>query len=277
MFRPLYRIASSVHLKALRMCSTSALSRRLDGKVAVVTASTEGIGLSIAQQLGRDGAKIVVSSRKQDNVIKATAALEKEGIDVLGIMCHVGKSEHRKNLVQRTLSHFGGIDILVSNAAANPVFGSILQTSEEAWDKIFEVNVKSSFLLAKEMVPHMEKRGGGSIVFISSIGGYHPLQGLGAYCVSKTALFGLTKVLATECADFGVRVNCVAPGIIKTRFSAALWKNEAMHEEVAKQIPLKRLGKSEEVGGTVSFLCSDQASYLTGETIVIGGGMTSRL
>ncbi|KXJ05379.1 Dehydrogenase/reductase SDR family member 4, partial [Exaiptasia diaphana] len=177
-----------------------------------------------------------------------------------------------------TFNHFGAIDILISNAATNPIFGPILQTSEEAWDKIFEVNVKSSFLLAKEVVPYMEKnKSGGSIVFVSSIGGYEPIQGLGAYCVSKTALFGLTKALSNECADMGIRVNCVAPGIIKTRFSAALWKNEAVHEDVKKKIPMKRLGTSDEVGGTVSFLSSDQASYLTGETIVIGGGIHSRL
>ncbi|KAK3735195.1 hypothetical protein QZH41_017947, partial [Actinostola sp. cb2023] len=189
---------------ALRMCSTTTNSGRLDGKVAIVTASTDGIGLSIARQLGKDGAKVVVSSRKQENVIKATNTLEKEGLDVLGVMCHVGKHEHRTNLIQRTLSHFGGIDIFVSNAAVNPVYGSILQvivssiynyiqTSEEAWDKIFEVNVKSSFLFVKEVVPHMKQRGG-SIVFLSSIGGYQPIE---------------------------------------------LWKNEAMHEEVKKQVPMK--------------------------------------
>ncbi|XP_032228357.2 dehydrogenase/reductase SDR family member 4 [Nematostella vectensis] len=273
----LCRNLQAVCRRSISMSSTGAVSRSLDGKVAIVTASTDGIGLAIAQQLGKDGAKVVVSSRKQDNVIKAANFLENAGIDVMGVMCHVGKPEHRQNLINRTINHFGGIDILVSNAATNPVFGPLLQTTEDAWDKIFEVNVKASFLLSKDVIPHMEKRGGGNIVYISSIGGYQPLQGLGAYSISKTTLLGLTKALADECADIGIRVNCVAPGVIKTRFSAALWKNEAMHQKVKERIPMKRLGTSEEIGGAVSFLCSDQASYITGETIVIGGGMTARL
>ncbi|KAJ7374943.1 Dehydrogenase/reductase SDR member 2, mitochondrial [Desmophyllum pertusum] len=205
-------------LRSIRMSSTAAANRRLEGKVAIVTASTEGIGFGIAKQLALDGAKVIVSSRKQDKVINAVAKLEKEqGCTVKGIVCHVGKSEHRKNLIKETLHHFGGIDILVSNAAANPTFGPILETPEDAWDKIFDVNVKSAFLLAKDVIPLMEKRGGGSVVFISSIGGFQPpMQGLGAYNVSKTALLGLTKALSNECAHMGVRVNCVAPGVIKT-------------------------------------------------------------
>ncbi|EDO33036.1 predicted protein [Nematostella vectensis] len=259
------------------MSSTGAVSRSLDGKVAIVTASTDGIGLAIAQQLGKDGAKVVVSSRKQDNVIKAANFLENEGIDVMGVMCHVGKPEHRQNLINRTINHFGGIDILVSNAATNPVFGPLLQTTEDAWDKIFEVNVKASFLLSKDVIPHMEKRGGGNIVYISSIGGYQPLQGLGAYSISKTTLLGLTKALADECADIGIRVNCVAPGVIKTRFSAAVRRGRDKMYSHCCIHSFHRLGTSEEIGGAVSFLCSDQASYITGETIVIGGGMTARL
>ncbi|KAL9975288.1 hypothetical protein ACROYT_G012438 [Oculina patagonica] len=273
------RMLFSGTLRAIRMSSTAAASRRLEGKVAVVTASTEGIGFAIAKQLARDGAKVMISSRKQDKVTETVAKLEKEpGCTVKGVVCHVAKPEHRKNLIKETLNHFGGIDILVSNAAANPTFGSILDVSEEAWDKIFDVNLKSAFLLAKDVISLMEKRGGGSVVFVSSIGGLQPsMQGLGAYSISKTALLGLTKVLSNECAHMGVRVNCVAPGIIKTRFSEALWKNEALQEQALTHIPMRRLGESEDIGGAVSFLSSDEASYITGETLVIAGGMQSRL
>lgn len=261
------------------MSTTAASSRSLDGKVAVVTASTEGIGFAIAKQLAHDGAKVMISSRKQDKVIDAVSKLEEEqGCTVKGVVCHVGKTEHRRNLIKETLDTFGGIDILVSNAAANPTFGPILETPEESWEKIFDINVKSAFLLAKDVVPFMKKRGGGSVVFVSSIAGLQPsLQGLGAYSVSKTALLGLTKVLANECAHMGVRVNCVAPGIIKTKFSGALWQSESLTEAALAQIPLRRLGESEDIGGAVSFLSSDQASYITGETLVIAGGMHSRL
>lgn len=266
-------------LGTLRMSSTAAKSRSLDGKVAVVTASTEGIGFAIAKQLARDGAKVMISSRKQDKVIDAVSKLEKEqGCTVKGVVCHVGKTEHRKNLIKETLDTFGGIDILVSNAAVNPTFGPIQETPEESWEKIFDINLKSAFLLAKDVIPLMKKRGGGSVVFISSIAGLQPsMQGLGAYSVSKTALLGLTKVLANECAHMRVRVNCVAPGIIKTNFSGALWQSESLTEAALAQIPMRRLGESEDIGGAVSFLSSDQASYITGETLVIAGGMHSRL
>ncbi|KAK2559702.1 Dehydrogenase/reductase SDR family member 4 [Acropora cervicornis] len=266
------------------MSCTAASNRTLEGKVAVVTASTEGIGLAIAKQLARDGAKVMISSRKQEKVNEAVLQMEKEekGCSVKGVVCHVAKAEHRKNLIEQTLHHFGGIDILVSNAAANPVFGPILQvkiigTPEEGWDKIFDVNVKSAFLLAKDIIPLMEKKGGGSVIFISSIGAFRPLEYIGAYCVSKTALVGLTKVLAEECGHMGVRINCIAPGIIKTNFSEAI--NIYLMKQCSSQ-PLClvfRIGLSNDIGGAVSFLSSDQASYITGETLVISGGIHSRL
>ncbi|XP_074617000.1 dehydrogenase/reductase SDR family member 4-like isoform X1 [Acropora palmata] len=264
---------------AVRMSCTAASNRTLEGKVAVVTASTEGIGLAIAKQLARDGAKVMISSRKQEKVNEAVLQLEKEekGCSVKGVVCHVAKAEHRKNLIEQTLHHFGGIDILVSNAAANPVFGPILQTPEEGWDKIFDVNVKSAFLLAKDIIPLMEKKGSGSVIFISSLAAFRPQEYIGAYCVSKTALVGLTKVLAEECGHMGVRINCIAPGMIKTNFSEAFWKNDAVFKEFLKIVPLGRIGLSNDIGGAVSFLSSDQASYITGETLVISGGIHSRL
>uniref|UniRef100_A0A3Q2PXD7 Dehydrogenase/reductase (SDR family) member 4 n=1 Tax=Fundulus heteroclitus TaxID=8078 RepID=A0A3Q2PXD7_FUNHE len=193
------------------------------------------IGLAAAQALGRRGAHVVVSSRRQANVDKAVALLQSQSIRVTGTTCNVGKGEDREKLVQLV------------------------------------INVKSAFLLTKLVVPHMEKRGGGNVIFVSSV------AALGPYSVSKTALLGLTKALAPELAQSNIRVNCVAPGIIKTRFSSALWENEDIVDEFKKQLSIKRIGEPEEIGGTIAFLCSDEASYITGETITVTGGMGCRL
>ncbi|KAM4564794.1 dehydrogenase/reductase SDR family member 4 [Fundulus diaphanus] len=273
MFRGLSRFLRSSPVSVQRSMSQSSL----DGKVAVVTASTDGIGLAAAQALGRRGAHVVVSSRRQANVDKAVALLQSQSIRVTGTTCNVGKGEDREKLVQLTVDQCGGIDILVSNAAVNPFFGNIMDSTEDVWDKILSVNVKSAFLLTKLVVPHMEKRGGGNIIFVSSVAAYQPMQALGPYSVSKTALLGLTKALAPELAQSNIRVNCVAPGIIKTRFSSALWQNEDVVEEFKKQLSIKRIGEPEEIGGTIAFLCSDDASYITGETITVTGGMGCRL
>lgn len=257
---------------------SSQVPRRLEGKVAIVTASTDGIGYAIADRLAGDGAKVMVSSRKQNNVEKAVDSLRRRhGSEaVYGTVCHVGKSEDRKRIMEEVISTFGSLDILVSNAAVNPTVGPTLDTPESAWDKILDINVKAAALLVKEAYPHLQKNGG-SVVFVSSIGGYSPFNVLGPYSVSKTALLGLTKVLADELALDNIRVNCIAPGIIKTRFSSALWSNESVANVALKQIPLNRFGESHDCSGAVSFLCSDEASYITGETIVIAGGTKSRL
>lgn len=197
--------------------------KKLEGKVCIVTASSDGIGFAIAKRLGLDGAKVVVSSRKQSNVDEAVKSLKDQGVvDVLGLTCHVAKESDRKKLFAETIRKFGGIDILISNAAVNPAMSPVLETKEEVWDKVFDVNVKASYLLAKEVKPFLVKRGGGSIVFISSIGGYRLNDSYGAYTVSKTVLLGLTKAAALECVRDNIRVNCVAPGVIETRFAATV-------------------------------------------------------
>ncbi|KAJ8008457.1 hypothetical protein DPEC_G00105020 [Dallia pectoralis] len=225
--------------------------KSLSGMVAIVTASTDGIGLAAARALGQRGAHVVVSSRRQSNVDRAVELLEREKIQVTGTTCNVGKSEDRERLVNMTVEQCGGVDILVSNAAVNPFFGNIMDSTEAVWDKILDVNVKSAFLMTKLVVPHMEKRRGGSVVFVSSVAGYQPMPALGPYSVSKTALLGLTRALAPELAQSNIRVNCVAPGIIKTSFSEALWQNEDILGEFKKQLSIKRVGEPEEIGGTV--------------------------
>ncbi|KAM9836539.1 LOW QUALITY PROTEIN: dehydrogenase/reductase SDR family member 4 [Aulostomus maculatus] len=257
-------------------CGRSMSQSSLAGKVAIVTASTDGIGLAAAQALGKRGAHVVVSSRRQANVDKAVALLQSQDIQVTGTICNVGKGEDRE-LVQVTLEKYGGIDILVSNAAVNPFFGNMLDSTEDVWDKILSINVKAAFLMTKLVVPHIEKRGGGNVVFVSSVAGYQPMQALGPYSVSKTALLGLTRALAPELAHSNIRVNCVAPGVIKTRFSSALWQNEDLMDEFKKQLSIKRIGQPDEIGGVVAFLCSEEASYITGETITVTGGIGCRL
>ncbi|XP_004584761.1 dehydrogenase/reductase SDR family member 4 isoform X2 [Ochotona princeps] len=264
--------------KSVRMASCGATLRNtLANKVAIVTASTDGIGLAIARRLAQDGAHVVISSRKQQNVDRAVAALKQEGLSVSGTVCHVGKAEDRKQLVATTVNRHGGVDILVSNAAVNPFFGNLMDVTEEIWDKILDINVKAAALLTKEVVPEMEKRGGGSVVIVASIAAFSPFTGLGPYNVSKTALLGLTKNLAMELASRNIRVNCLAPGLIKTSFSKIFWKDAVQEEEAKQVMRVRRLGNPEDCGGIVSFLCSEDASYINGETVVVGGGSPSRL
>ncbi|XP_035787512.1 LOW QUALITY PROTEIN: dehydrogenase/reductase SDR family member 4-like [Anopheles albimanus] len=251
-------------------------AKRLIGKVAVVTASTEGIGFAIAERLGQEGAKVAVSSRSQQNVDRAVNDLQKAGLEVTGIKCHVANATDRQALFS-CASKYGGIDILVSNAAVNPEVGGVMKCSESAWDKIFEVNVKSSYLLAKEVLPYIRERRGGSIVFISSVTGLVPLAEIGAYAVSKTAILGLTKAVSLELASENIRVNCIAPGIVDTRFAGILSNTEENKARTLSLIPMGRIAQPKEISGVCAFLVSDDASYITGETIVASGGILSRL
>lgn len=249
---------------------------RLTGKVAVVTASTDGIGFAIAKRLAEEGAKVIVSSRKESNVNRAVNNLQQEGLNVSGVVCHVGNAADRQKLFDMG-KQLGGVDILVSNAAVNPEVGSVLDASETAWDKIFDINVKAAFLLAKESLPYLRQSKSGRIIFVSSIAAYQPIDLLGAYSVSKTALLGLTKAAAAQLAPENITVNCIAPGVVKTKFSSAITDTEQVKAETISRIPLGRFATPDEMGGIAAFLASDDASYITGETIVAAGGMFSKL
>jgi len=262
-------------LCSLRVYSTMT-AKRLDGKVAVVTASTDGIGYAIAQGLAENGAKVVISSRKQVNVDKAVKSLQDLNLDVTGTVCHVGKEEDRKLLFQKAIDVYGQVDILISNAGISPVYAPILQTPEKAWDKIFDINLKSGYLLAQAAAPHIQKSKG-SMLFVSSITGYTPFSMIGAYSVSKTALIGLVKALSQECAPMGVRVNGIAPGTIKTEFASMLTETDEVNKMILANTPLNRFGTPQECAGAAVFLSSDEASYITGEIIAMTGGMQSRL
>jgi NAD(P)-dependent dehydrogenase (short-subunit alcohol dehydrogenase family) len=244
----------------------------MKNKSAIVTGSTSGIGLAIATTLARAGAKVMLSSRKAEHVDAAVTALRAEGLTVVGIPAHMGRAADAHELAARTVEHFDGIDIIVNNAATNPVFGPLQQTSDDAYEKIFSVNLKGPLELCKTAHTVMAQRGGGSVVNISSIGGISPEAGLGLYSVSKAALISLTKVMAQEWGADGIRANVICPGLIKTKFSQALWKDEHIKHQVLNHQPIQRIGVPEDVSGLALFLASDAASYCTGGVYMVDGG-----
>lgn len=249
------------------------IGKRFEGKVVIVTASTQGIGFSIAERLALEGASVVISSRKQKNVDEAVKTLSDRGIEVFGLVCHVSNAQQRKNLIERTIQKYGKLDVVVSNAAVNPSVDAILETKESVLDKLWDINVKASILLLQDAAPYLKK---GSSVLISSISGYSPPASMGMYGVTKTALLGLTKALASEMSP-DTRVNCVAPGFVPTHFADFITQNEHVRREIEGKTLLNRLGTTQDMAAAVAYLASEDAAYVTGETLVVAGGMPSRL
>jgi len=245
---------------------------QLTDKVAIVTGASKGIGESIARGLAEFGAKVVISSRKQESVDAVAQQLREDGLEASGIACHVGHPEQLQALVDQTIATYGGVDILVNNAATNPAFGPISESDEALFDKVMQVNVKAPFQLANLVFPIMKERGGGSIINISSVEGLKPSFGLGLYSVSKSALIMLTQNQAKEWASVGIRANVICPGLVKTKFSAALWQNDAIMETVKKHLPAGRMAQPDEMAGLAVFLASDASSYTTGGVFTADGG-----
>jgi NAD(P)-dependent dehydrogenase (short-subunit alcohol dehydrogenase family) len=256
----------------IRMNPTSAFD--LHGKVAVITGASKGIGEAIARYLAAFGAQVVISSRKQSDLDALADEMRATGAQVAAIAAHAGEMAQLRELVEKTVAAFGGIDILVNNAATNPVFGPSLECSEAALDKILQINVKAPFELAKMVHPSMKARGGGSVINISSIAGISPDPGLGMYSVSKASLNMLTKVLAKEWGPDGIRVNAICPGLIKTKFSEALWSNDKILDRFTKHLPIARMGTVDEVAGMALYLASGASSYTTGGIFTADGGTT---
>ncbi len=247
----------------------------LTNKVAIVTGASKGIGEAIAQGLAEFGAQVVVSSRKQEAVEQVAEKIKQQGGDAFAVAAHVGEMEQLKELAAKTVEHYGGVDILVNNAATNPVFGPSMMVDERAFDKVMSVNVKGPFELSKAVQPVMRERGGGSIINISSIGGISPEPTLGIYSVSKAALISLTKVFAKEWGSCGIRANVICPGLVKTKFSQALWQNEQVVKMAMQHTPIPRIATPEEMVGLAVFLASDAASYCTGGIYTADGGTTA--
>jgi len=246
----------------------------LTGKVALITGSTRGIGKSIAQEMARAGARVVVSSRKAEACAQVRAEFEKEGLEVLSQPCNVSRKEDLKAIVDATLKRWGRIDIAVANAAANPYYGPLAAIPDDAFDKIFNNNVKSVLWLASMTLPGMAERGGGSYITVGSIGGIIANTVIGAYGMSKAADHMLVKNLAAEWGPKNVRVNAIAPGLIKTDFAKALWEDPQRRKEREAATPLRRLGEPRDIGGVAAFLASDAAAFITGQVIVADGGVT---
>ena len=248
---------------------------QLDAKVALVTGASKGIGEAMARGLAEFGARVVVSSRKQDAVDEVAEQFKSEGLEATGIAANMGSSADIHALVDKTVEVYGGLDIIINNAAANPVFGPVQNTDERAFDKIIDVNLKGPLELCKKAYPVLQRRGGGSIIHISSIGGLKPEAGLGIYSVSKAAIINLTQAMAQDWGADNIRINAICPGLIKTRFSEALWSNEKILDRFLKHIPLGRIGEPDDVAGLAVFLASDAAAYCTGGVYMVDGGYTA--
>ena len=246
----------------------------LQGKVALVTGSTRGIGRSIAEELARAGAKVSVSSRKADACETARAELAAQGFDVMAKPCNVSRKEELQALVDATCARWGGIDIVVCNAAANPYFGPLTGIPDDAFDKILANNVKSVLWLARMTLDGMAARAGGSFIVVGSIGGLLANTVIGAYGISKAADHHLVRNLAAEWGPKNVRVNAIAPGLVKTDFARALWEDPKRAAERIEATPLRRLGEPRDIGGIAVFLASDAAAFITGQCIVADGGVT---
>ncbi len=242
------------------------------GRVAIVTGASKGIGQAIAESLAEAGAEVVVSSRKQAAVDDVAKAINERGGKAHARACHMGDLAEIEALVAFALETCGGVDVVVNNAAANPVFGPVLDVPEGAFDKLMQVNVKGPFWLARCCHESMAARGHGSVINISSIGGVSPEPLIGMYSVSKAALVSLTKVMAKEWGADGIRANVICPGLIKTKFSQALWQNEDILEHTVSGQPIGRIGAPEEVAPLALFLASAASSYCTGAVYMVDGG-----
>jgi NAD(P)-dependent dehydrogenase (short-subunit alcohol dehydrogenase family) len=244
----------------------------LSGKVALITGSSRGIGKAIAQQLAAHGAKVVISSRKLDSCEAVAAEITAAGGAAFAHACHVGHKAELQGLIDATVARWGKIDIVVGNAASNPTFGPSIDTSDEAWEKVFKTNVLSNVWLCNMTLPAMAARRDGAIIIVSSVGGLMGSAYLGAYCVSKAADMQLVRNLAVEWGPHNIRINCIAPGIIRTHFSRALWADPARAASFAKMNPLRRLGEPDDVAGLAVLLASRAGSFMTGQTLVVDGG-----
>jgi NAD(P)-dependent dehydrogenase (short-subunit alcohol dehydrogenase family) len=244
----------------------------LSGKIALITGSSRGIGKAIAQQMAAHGAKVVISSRKADACEAVAAEINAAGGTAFAHACHVGHKAELQGLIDATVARWGKIDIVVGNAASNPTFGPSLETPDEAWQKVMNTNVLSNVWLCNMTLPAMAARRDGTIILVSSVGGLLGSAQLGAYCVSKAADMQLARNLAVEWGPHNIRVNCIAPGIIRTHFSRALWADPARAETFARMTPLRRLGDPDDVAGIAVLLASRAGSFMTGQTLVVDGG-----
>jgi NAD(P)-dependent dehydrogenase (short-subunit alcohol dehydrogenase family) len=247
----------------------------LKNKVALITGSSRGIGKSIAEAMARAGAKVVISSRKAEACEQVAEDIRDTGGEAVAIPCNVSDRGQLQALVDATLKQWGRIDTLVCNAAVNPHFGSSLDISEEAYDKIMSTNVKNVLWLCRAVIPRMAERKDGAVIIVSSIAGFKGSRRLGTYAISKAADMQMTRNLAMEWGHENVRVNGIAPGLVRTDFARALWQDPENHARAVAAYPLGRLGEPEDIAGAAVFLAARAASWITGQTLVVDGGTSA--
>ena len=246
----------------------------LEGKVAIVTGSTKGIGKAIVERMAQSGAKVVVSSRKADACDEVAAGINANGGEAIAIPCNISDKEQLQLLVDRTKEHWGQIDVLVCNAAVNPYFGPSKDIPDDAFEKVMRCNIQSNHWLCSMVIPDMAERKDGSVTVISSVGGFKGSTIIGAYAISKAADMQLVRNLACEYGPHNVRVNCIAPGLIRTYFARALWENPEILKQTTANYPLRRIGEPDEIAGAAIFLSSKAGNFTTGQVITIDGGGT---
>lgn len=245
----------------------------LSGKVAIVTGASRGIGRSIALALARAGADVALAARKPEDLERCASEVSATGRRGVAIPTNVRRMEELERLVEQTREQLGRVDILVNNAGTNPAFGPIQNVDEKAWEIVMNTNVKAAFFLSiKAREAMLEHGDGGSIVNVSSVGGFRASDVIGAYSISKAAMNMVTQVLAKTWGNDEIRVNGIAPGLIKTEFSRALWDNEKILGQALRDSALHRVGEPDEMAGAVVFLCSSAGSFVTGQTLVLDGG-----
>jgi NAD(P)-dependent dehydrogenase (short-subunit alcohol dehydrogenase family) len=246
----------------------------LTGRTALITGSSRGIGRAIAERMAEAGARVVVSSRKIDACEEVVAAIEKSGGEAIAIGCNISNKDELATLVARTREAYGKIDILVCNAAVNPHFGPTQEIPDSAFQKVLDCNIRSNHWLCQMVIPEMAERKDGAVLIVSSIGGLKGSMSLGTYGLSKAADMALARNLAVEWGPKNVRVNCIAPGVVRTDFAKALWDNPEIYQATVTRYPLRRIGEPDEIAGTAIFLASKAGSFITGQTIVVDGGGT---
>ncbi|MDA0360180.1 MAG: SDR family oxidoreductase [Proteobacteria bacterium] len=247
---------------------------RLDNKVAIITGASRGIGRSIAIAYARYGAKVIVSSRKIDACEEVVDEIRSLGGEATATVANISDKSSLEELVRFSVTTYGGIDILVCNAASNPFYGELKDIPDEVFEKILKNNILSNHWLSALVSPHMFQSGGGSILIVSSIAGLKGTPGLGAYAVSKAADMQLIRNLAIELGDKKIKVNGIAPGLIKTDFAKALWEDSKIRDHYEQKTALKRLGDPDDIAGIALFLASEASAYVTGQTIIADGGIT---
>lgn len=244
----------------------------LHGRLAVITGASRGIGLAIAHGLAQRGAAVVLTGRKAETLHQAAEQLRAGGAEAHALVCHQGDPAAVAGLFEQLDRQGKSADVVVINAATNPVMGPLLELDLGAWQKILDVNLTGALVTAQQAARRMAARGKGSLVVVASIAGIEPLPGLGAYSVSKAGLLGLVRALSRELGPTGVRVNAIAPGLVETRFSAALFQHRPMYERILATTPLGRHGQPEDIVGAAVFLASEASAYITGQVLVVDGG-----